>query len=696
MWEEIRLLGFRKFLYRSWYEIRNRSGITRRLQPALPIDSQLIEKLLRTRINYSSVSNQDLPFSIGPAQLHGMEEYIGLTAANRNKILQRANDAMNGKICVFSGRVLDYKNPIDWHYNPLKNASWPAGIYSLEPANPKVAAACGDVKIPWEVNRFPHFYAWMRAFLLTGNSAYVRTAQEQIIQWAQANPFRTGINWSSGQEIAIRVLSWHCLFSLLRADDVLKMAEFRELQTLMYLSGEHIYKNINFARLAVHNNHLIGEALALYLLGSYYPHFRDAEKWRKTGRALLEGECLAQFYADGGYCQSSHNYHRLALHYYLWACRIGECLNERFSPEVYETLDRSAEYLASFMNEDGKLPNWGANDGALLNPWTSCDYGDFRPLLTAIRYLVNRKKGFPAGPWDEELFWFFGPEAMKADVAPYSKASKSFPVSGLHVNREDEKNFTAFRCGSVIDRFGQADQLHVDVFWRGLNVLIDGGSYLYNDDPQYYRHFMSTKSHNTVAVDNQDQMLLFRKFKWLYWTRAKLLDFQPGSRMEGEHYGYRRLKGEMTHRRVLEFPEAGTLLVTDTLEQQAALSHHYLSHWLINDFPCTVLMRGPEIIALRFETPVGFYYLAVKASQKASFQALRAVHDEKNPAGWQSRYYSLKTPAISVTADLTAETKAVNFISLFSGTKAVFEKHLASRLLPKKSIEYLKPSEAIL
>src|SRR3954454_5277811 len=94
--------------------------------------------------------------------------------------------------------------------------------------------------------------------------------------------------------------------------------------------------------------------------------------------------------------------------------------------------------------------------------------------------------------------------------------------------------------------------LHADVWWRGLNVLADAGSYLYNDRPEWHEHFMRTPSHNTVVVDGHDQMLHFRQFKVLYRTRAKLVAFESHddwSLCAGEHDGYTRHRGGCVHGR---------------------------------------------------------------------------------------------------------------------------------------------------
>ena len=141
---------------------------------------------------------------------------------------------------------------------------------------------------------------------------------------------------------------------------------------------------------------------------------------------------------------------------------------------------------------------------------------------------ILRQRGerlYEPGPWDETCAWLVGSSTLDdAPLRPPARRSVAFRDSGYVVLRGREGGaFTAFRCGSLKDRFSQIDMLHVDVWWRGQNVLVDPGSYVYNGSPEWHRHFLGTESHNTIAIDGRDQMLHFRQFKILYWTEAKLL-----------------------------------------------------------------------------------------------------------------------------------------------------------------------------
>ena len=81
----------------------------------------------------------------------------------------------------------------------------------------------------------------------------------------------------------------------------------------------------------------------------------------------------------------------------------------------------------------------------------------------------------------------------------------SYPVGGFYFLREKDA-FSFIRCGNHKDRPSQADNLHLDLWVNGENILRDGGSYKYNADAESLRYFFGTASHNTIMLGDLDQM----------------------------------------------------------------------------------------------------------------------------------------------------------------------------------------------
>ena len=84
----------------------------------------------------------------------------------------------------------------------------------------------------------------------------------------------------------------------------------------------------------------------------------------------------------------------------------------------------------------------------------------------------------------EELFWLFGPETVSSTrEASATYVEVDYENGGIYVRRQPESWMLA-HAEDFKERPGQADQLHVDLWWRGLNIARDAGSYLYFGPPE--------------------------------------------------------------------------------------------------------------------------------------------------------------------------------------------------------------------
>jgi asparagine synthase (glutamine-hydrolysing) len=490
------------------------------------------------------------------------------------------------------------------------------------------------------------------AALLPGmREAMARVLAGQIESFVKDNPYGCGIHWVSGQEIAIRVFAWLFGISVLGGesaiDSVVPLAA-----DCMHEAGCHIQHYINYARRSVYNNHLIAEGLGLLTLGCVLPNAPEADSWRREGEALLDECAVRQFKSDGAYIQNSHNYHRAALLLYLWGTALMRHIGRPLPSSWRLAMELSVDFLHAHQNpQDGRLPNYGANDGALPFVLSTCDFSDFRPVLQAVSVAARGERLYPPGPWDEVAAWISTPAAVEsAPLRPIERVSVSFPGSGYHVLRgKDPSTFAAFRCGDITERFSQIDMLALDVWWRGQNVIADAGSYLYNGPARWHDHFSRTSGHSTVQVDGIDQMLHHRRFKVLYWTKARLLRFEDEPSWclaEGEHHGFERSLPGCVHRRaVLLLKDRECVVVVDTV--QGAGEHEVKLQWLAGTAEYAF---DPSNCLLRLNTPVGPFFVKVVDGQARPAGADVACGRQSPPRGWLSRYYGEKLAVPSLHA----------------------------------------------
>ena len=265
------------------------------------------------------------------------------------------------------------------------------------------------------------------------------------------------------------------------------------------------------------SNHLVSEAVGLWTAGTLYPELSDASIRQKKGALLLREAVLDQITPYGSYLQDSFNYQRMVLHQLLWTIRLAEVYKTALDPQIRSRTAAAFDLIQRFVDvHSGHAPNHGSNDGSHILPLTACDYCDFVLLLRLGSTILNRSCELQSGPWDELALWLCGKYSLSAQ-SEITNAASSTP--GYY--RIGSKNSWAFvRAGFYTRRPFQADQLHVDLWWRGVNLARDAGTYLYNGEPPWNNGFAGTAVHNTVTVDRQDQMRRAGRFLWLDWAQA--------------------------------------------------------------------------------------------------------------------------------------------------------------------------------
>ncbi|MBI2824143.1 MAG: alginate lyase family protein [Planctomycetia bacterium] len=575
-------------------------------------------------------------FFVGPRQMAGLRTALAQVADAelwQRHVGEQVALLPQGKMRFFNHAVSDTGWPVDFNRDPLSGISWPTGLSwrSYRQFDPKYA----DLKCVWEASRFSVAWALARDYVRDASSPGERLFWQLLSDWDRQNPFGRTAQWVCGQEATFRLMAWlfaACAF--LDAPDA-QAARYHRLTELACLTGLLVEDNIPYAR-SQKNNHAVSEAMCLWTLGLLFPELRRAEAWRAKGRRILVADLRRQIYPDGSYVQHSMNYHRVMLDDALWAVRLGALAGDPL-PEVHEPLLRAVEWLTAMIDpKTGRAPNYGANDGALVLPLACCDFTDYRPVAQAANYLLKGSRLFPAGPWDEEMLWLCGPEPLAARVQGGGRpAHFSAPVGGYYTT-SGPRSWAFTRVHAYRDRPHQADMLHVDLWYDGVNVLADGGSFHYYAQPPWQHFFESTAAHNTVEIDGRDQMDRGPSFLWFHWTQAKLLAFETSadgraSFLAGEHYGYLRLSGRLVHRRSIARILDAYVIIDDIL---GAGSHDVALRWRLHPAGWQEQQgawharAGDQAIALRVIAPPAF------ATRHHGGQA------EPQPEGWQSRYYA--------------------------------------------------------
>jgi hypothetical protein len=556
-----------------------------------------------------------------PSFFFGDKSDIELPLSQTDALQKWFENYEQGKMLFFSTAWFDLGKDYDWVTNPETGFKYDHKKHWTEIAD--FSKEAGDIKFVWEKARFSFLYPIIRHdFHFNQNHAEI--ALKEIVSFIDHNPINCGPNYRCSQEMSLRVLNWTFALYYYKESEELTEELFQKIMHNIYWHLKHVYDNINFSRIAVRNNHAITETMTLFLGGILFPFFPEAAKWKQKGKKWLEDEVAYQVYEDGTFLQFSMNYHRVVVQLFTWAIRLSELNGEKLNQTFYKRASASLHFLLNCMNlGDGHLPNYGANDGALFFPLNISEYRDYRPQLNALAATLGEGK---IGSEFEDQFWFGVNDLSKTNV-PQSIGPLSYPIGGFYLLREKD-SLTFIRCGNHKDRPSQADNLHLDIWVEGQNILRDAGSYKYNADAEDIKFFFGTASHNTVMLGDNDQMQKGGRFIWYFWTQcdqAGWKETEDGFVFTGGIKAFQQINPSITHTRIIKkFTNQKKWEVTDEVKHSTSLPIR--QNWHPN----------PEILE----------HISFEGKDEQSISAT-------NSEGWYSSQYGVKekSPTLAISSN---------------------------------------------
>jgi hypothetical protein len=561
-------MGFRYLIFRLSHISAIKLGIFRKKFPVNPP-------------SIKTISLTDWKQNLPPFLIYGKNP-LKLIKQKSVTLENIYKDFTTGTVTFFGKSRFELGKDFDWLYNPVSGFRYDINQHWSLISD--LSEEAGDIKFVWERARFSFLYDIIR-YDYHYQEDCAGLVFSEISSFIKKNPLNQGPNYICSQEISLRIMNWTYALYYYKDSKLLTENLFTTIMNSIYWQINHIYHNINFSRIAVRNNHAITETLLLYLSGLLFPFLPDVNKWSKKGKKWFEEEIAYQIYTDGTYLQFSNNYHRVVTQLLTWACRLSELNNDKFSPVVYMRARKSLDFLYNSMDlYSGYLPNYGSNDGALFFKFNDHDFRDFRPQLQALSYALDQTDVLDLKNYKSEDLSWFGFAANDSDLNLISQKDGVFlyPVGGFYTIRDND-SMTYIRCGNHKDRPAHADNLHLDIWYKGINYFRDNGSFLYNADPVSLRFFMGTKSHNTVMLDDFDQMLKGPRFIWFYWSQAIKADvIESNDRYEfnGSISAYKYLGNNIKHKRqVIKIKESAKWIIRDEIDGWIKGSMHQLWHF---------------------------------------------------------------------------------------------------------------------
>ena len=644
-YKAVRQLGFQPVMLNALYRFGLATGNYRRSETS----EQRIEQGALQPL-FSFPSPEELLIVLGKD---------GLAA-----LLVEADEIAGGKVRLFGGE------PVELRLNIAgKLEHWTAYETGKEPL-PYDLVPVPDIKFVWEPARFGWAFTLGRAYHLGGDEKYAQAFWRYFESFTDANPPCFGPHWMSGQEVALRLMAFVWAAQVFEAASASTLERKTRLATSVAAHASRIPPTLVYA-LSQQNNHLLTEAAALLTAGLALPDHPDAPRWRDLGWRWLNNGFQTQIDSSGEYAQHSTNYQRLMLQVALWTNSLAKKFDLRWPRQTLDAVGRSVHWLLALMDSgSGRTPNLGANDGAYIFPLTILPFTDYRPVLQAAAQAFLDQE-LPRGAWDEMPAWF----GIQTGARRYSSL-RSYPGDQIY----GRQSWAYLRTAKFTSRPSHADQLHFDLWWQGFNIAQDAGSYLYNAPAPWDNSLASTRVHNTLTVDGNDQFTRAGRFLFLDWVNAEResLTAEDPAILQ-QVYGRYQARCYRHTRRVSVFDDEHWLVEDAILPLRKSREKKTLTirlHWLLPDWKWKIKNRKPGVF-LGLMSPHGLVELAISLSpstfpgrfslvRRGEILAGSSVPDPTR--GWSSPVYGIKTPALS----LVFETESANEVKF--ATEFVFPK----------------------
>lgn len=454
----LRAFGVRGILRRAAYLARVRSGYLRtRVPPA-------------ERFSGAPVTRWTHRFDVASIR----RGYEGLDPGIRDLVRTEAERVLAGEIQLYGGPWKAVGWPPAWHVNPSTGYEYPRVHWSqISDDQPDR----GDIKDVWELSRFSFGVLLSRAYAATGDPRYSEAWWLALEDWAANNPPNTGVNWRCGQETSLRAMAICFALSVFGDAPVTTPDRSRLAAQILDALADRVHTTLGYA-LSQRNNHAVSELAFLLSVRAR----GEARSCRLLNEVLAD-----QFAADGSYIQQSFTYHRLAIQALQWLLVARPDLPEPLAKQTRSVLARSRSFIARCMDPvSGSVPNYGANDGALLFPVTSSPRGDFRPLLATLG-LSER------GP-EEAALWLCTEGLPDVDLAA---------MPSTYQTLRGDRSLAMTRIGADRPRPGHGDQQALDLWIDGHNIVIDPGTYRYTAPAPWRNALTGPEVHSTVTTSHR-------------------------------------------------------------------------------------------------------------------------------------------------------------------------------------------------
>ena len=474
---------------------------------------------------------------------------------DRIPILESADLTMEHRFeYLGSGKV--HMPAIRWHEDFKSGNSWKKGVFYLKQRRSTAKGA--DIKVPWELSRGHHMLWLGEAYLLTRDEKYAIEVVDEIGDWWNENPFMYSVNWTCTMDVAIRAVNWMYAVGMVIDSPAVSDAFVENFYLSLYQHAWFIYNNLE-RTIPYSNNHLFSDLAGLVYLGLLFKETKKGKQWLHYAQNALYDEIRCQVLPSGVHYERSVSYHRLMTEMVMSSLYVLKRDGVDIPADIEYRAGSMLSFISSYTKANHLSPVIEDNDDGRFLPFVRRDFRQHDYLLDSSS-AENRIIAVGVEPIP---FAFCSATKLYPDAG---HAVLRFQDAFLFVTNGEQSSYETGR--QTVGTHTHNDKLSFELALGEEDIIIDPGAYVYTPDPVRSNEFRSTRKHNTVIVDGEEQNVITPKNVFLATKNSRSTQFRLCSEtcIEGR---YRTFEGGLDHYRRIELGNGG-VFITDALQKEGA------------------------------------------------------------------------------------------------------------------------------
>ena len=400
----------------------------------------------------------------------------------RKAVLEAADRLLRGEWETLGVLRTDLEQP-DWFRDPVTGRRSAQDRYAFR-IDHRCEDQVGNTKQVWELSRLQHLTVLATAWFLTHDERYARRVADHLHSWWRENPFLSGVHWTSGMELGIRLISLAWIRRLLNdwpgAADLFE----RDALALRQIHWHQQYLAAFASRGSSASSHTIAEAAGQLVASCAFPWFQESERWRRKSALLLERELTGTIVPSGIGREFASDYQCFIVELGFVAAVEADVSGHPLQSATWARLCALADSAAALVDERLRPPCRGDSDegrGLLLDAPTP---NRRMSMLALAEALVGRQDWWPRIPADaaSSIVGALADSRHQVGGRPSQRPAR-FADAGITLLRTSGENEIWCRCdggppGSRgMAAHAHADALSLEVRYAGVDILADPGTF---------------------------------------------------------------------------------------------------------------------------------------------------------------------------------------------------------------------------